>query len=278
MNFLTQCGANASMTDSFGKNALQVVLQQSYFKNGYINKLEQLYPHLLTENIKVKVDDRLVKIDNHKIEYFLVNLFIALQGAIIAQNERHWTQAGVTAKDIEGTVADYPEIILLDYRKKRTYLSSNLSKNEINGSNPYNKKLFYRISRGYYVLNPGIDIMVNDNWKNVYDLMRIEKPEILTPEEVTEKLNNEALEFRKKFLSHSSRYNPYYEEDEVEEEDDDYINEWNRQKEEYERRRQEIREKNAEIKKLKKQLQEEKAKRQKQKEEAESSQLKLGFD
>ena len=175
MNFLAQYGADSSLTDNFGKNALQVVLQQSYFKNGFIDKLEQLYPCLLTENIKVKVDDRLVKIDNHKIEYFLVNFFISLQSAIVANNKKQWLPKGLAAGDIEQAVANYPETVLMEYRKKRTYISANLSKNEIEGSNPYNKKLFYRVSRGYYVLNPEMDVMINDKWKNTYDLMQIPK-------------------------------------------------------------------------------------------------------
>ncbi|EJF07390.1 hypothetical protein ThvES_00004730 [Thiovulum sp. ES] len=51
-----------------------------------------------------------------------------------------------------------PLSVLPEYRQQRTYVNSVLSKNEINGKSPYNKKLFVRKRRGCYILNPEIEL------------------------------------------------------------------------------------------------------------------------
>lgn len=45
-------------------------------------------------------------------------------------------------------------------------------KHEIRSENPYNKKLFKRLYRGYYELNPDQAVWVNDQWRNVYSMMQ----------------------------------------------------------------------------------------------------------
>ena len=58
----------------------------------------------------------------------------------------------------------------------KQYLNSILSKNGIDRDDPYNKKLFLRVARGVYVLNPDLEILVaEDQWMNVYDMMFTEK-------------------------------------------------------------------------------------------------------
>ena len=188
LNLLTRYNANSALTDNYGRNPLQIALFQSYFSNAFLVKFGRLYPMLLTDHIKVKVDDRLIKLDNHKIEYFLLNLFISLQVTIIQKIGRPFLAQGVRAGDIEEIISKYPDTVLADYRKKRTYISANLAKNEIDGSNPWNRKIFMRIERGCYVLNPNLDILINDDWKNVYNIMKSEKAKKITEQEKYEKM------------------------------------------------------------------------------------------
>ncbi len=184
LELLTACGANASLTDNLGKNAFQISLYHSWSSPGYLRKLDRICTYLLTDNIKISVDDCLIKIDSHKIEYFLLNFFIALQHLIVYEDHDFFlAPKGVKAGDLEKAVEDYPEIMLPEYRKKRTYLSANLSKHEAGSSNPYNKKLFLRLYRGYYVLNPGLAVWVNEKWVKVYELMNTEEVRVPAPDE-----------------------------------------------------------------------------------------------
>ena len=125
------------------------------------------------------MDNTLIKIDSHKIEYFLLNFFIALQTEITYDEYDFFlAPRGVQALDLEKAVEDYPGDLLPEYRKQRTYLSANLSKHETGSSNTYNKKLFVRLYRGYYVLNPKLSVWVNEKWVRIYELMNTEEVKV----------------------------------------------------------------------------------------------------
>ncbi|MCK5137361.1 MAG: UvrD-helicase domain-containing protein [Bacteroidales bacterium] len=196
LDLLIQCGVNPSLTDNLGKIPLQIALYQSYDSHDHLQTLNPLLTDLVTDHVKIKVDDRMIKIDNHKIEYFLLNFFIALQEDVIDECDIHFlAKRGVRAGNITRIVQAYPDTFLQAFRKKRSYLSSNLSKHEINSTNAYNKKLFKRLYRGYYELNPDLAVWVNDQWMNVYDMMQSEEVKVPTWEERDEFLK----EYRRQF-------------------------------------------------------------------------------
>ena len=66
-----------------------------------------------------------------------------------------------------------PDHVMTETRKKQSYLSSILSKNERDSRNKYGKKLFLRIEHGQYMFNPDLLIKVNDEWYKIYDLLNI---------------------------------------------------------------------------------------------------------
>ena len=184
LDLLIQYGANPSLTDNLGKIPLHIALYQSYDSKDHFQTLIPLLSYLVTDHIKIQVDNRMIKLDNHKIEYFLLHFFIALQDDVIDECEIHFlAKRGVRAVDLERIVQGYPDSFLPEFRKKRSYLSSNLSKHEINSTSPYNKKLFKRLYRGYYELNPDLAVWVNDRWINVYDIMQSVEVKVPTKEE-----------------------------------------------------------------------------------------------
>ena len=65
---------------------------------------------------------------------------------------------GFSAKERTQWVQALPEEVLPQRRKKQSYISSILSNNEVDRDAPYNCKLFKRIRRGYYTINPGIKL------------------------------------------------------------------------------------------------------------------------
>jgi ankyrin repeat protein len=185
LDLLLQYGANPSLADNLGKIPLQIALYQSYDSKDHFQTLKPLLSNLMTDHIKIMVDDRMIKIGNHKIEYFLLHFFIALQEDIIDECDSHFlAKRGVRAVDLERIVKEYPDSFLQEFRKKRSYLSSNLSKHELDSTNLYNKKLFKRIyTGGFYELNPDLAIWVNDQWISVYDIMQAEEVKVPTQKE-----------------------------------------------------------------------------------------------
>lgn len=186
IQMLIKYNANPGLTDNFGKNPFQIALLHAYTSKNFFMKLGQIYHGVVTEYVKVQVNGKMIKIANRKIEYLLLNFFIALQEIIISKKNIEREFNGITAPDIARVFASWPENILPEYRKKRTYLSASLSKNETNSSNPWGKKLLFRTERGYYMLNPDLELFVNEKWTNVYEIMRVEKVKKLSPEEKVE--------------------------------------------------------------------------------------------
>jgi hypothetical protein len=192
-------GANPALLNTFSKTPIQIALEQAFVLPDYArNKLGKIFPLLLSESMKIQTDRHLIKIDSHKIEYLLINLFIAVQSVILRQ-KRHYQSMGIMIDDIIGNIQNFSESVIPQYRKKREYLLALLAKHEVNGKNPYNKKIFKRVERGNYVLNPGLQILYNEQWIYVSSIsgnQDISEEEIINHS--LEKQKKEFEEFRKK--------------------------------------------------------------------------------
>lgn len=212
LSFLLDQNAGTDVVDNNGRNPFRIAINKLYFSPQSITRLEDIFSRILTNFVRIKVADRMVKIPNRKMEYFLLNIFMALQDVIIKNSRGHWEEKGVKATDIEKVIAQYPEVIMPAYRKKRNYISSLLAKNEIESNNPYNNGLFLRIERGYYCLNPYLSVWVEDKWVNVYELTGLTKVKILTEEEkhfrIVDKLmadNEEVKEVNPEFAAQQKK-------------------------------------------------------------------------
>lgn len=172
VKYLVESGANISLIDNIGNTALQIVLFQAYFQQKYAQtKLAELYQLLAPSSISIKVDDKLIKIDNHLMEFFLFNLMTAIFKHKIADK---YFLPGFTTEDFLAPLEKFPETVLLARRKKRSYISSILAKNEVNRDDKYNRKLFLRTGYGRYILNPKLVIKINEEWHEVYTLMGVD--------------------------------------------------------------------------------------------------------
>ncbi len=160
-------GASPALFDTFNKTAIQISLEQAFVLPDYAkNKLGNIFPLLLSDSMKIQVNERLIKIDSHKIEYLLINLLIAVQ-SVILRKKSHFQSLGVRIDDIIDSLQNFSEAVIPRYRKKREYLLSLFAKHEVDSNNQYNKKIFKRIARGNYILNPEMQILYNDQWVSV---------------------------------------------------------------------------------------------------------------
>jgi hypothetical protein len=189
-DFLLRQEADRSLTDNLGINPFLMALQQAHAHDALAtDRLIELYPKLQPESVKIKVDNQLVKIYARSAEFFLLHNFIVLQPMLL-MDKKDLEDKGMSMDDVTAFCQDFPDAILPQYRKKRQYLNSILAKNEIDRADPYNKKLFLRIARGVYVLNPEMELWIaEDQWMNVYDMMAMEK----MTRERNEALKKEAL-------------------------------------------------------------------------------------
>ncbi|CAN5674153.1 ankyrin repeat domain-containing protein [soil metagenome] len=170
---LVERGADPSLTANHGFIALHFALERALTDRKFAGqKLASLYPPLAPASLDVQAGGRLIKLDQHLMEYFLLHamsaLFYRRLGPSIAGSGFHG--GAFTANDLAGWLAALPHEVLPERRQRRAYISSILSKNEIDGKDPYNRRLFRRIRHGHYIVDPALKLRLNESWISYYAL------------------------------------------------------------------------------------------------------------
>ena len=178
---LLENGANTHLLDNYGRSGLQTVILKVYTDPKLKAKtLNRLFTQLKGDSIRIKIDNRLVKIDNHQAEFLMLNFMLSVLRIhlINGTKGRNWQRKqNVPVFQTQDFLDFYDGLshqVIPEFRTKRTYLSGILSKNEVNREDKYNKKLFVRIQQGMYLPNPTLELLINEDWINIYDLINIE--------------------------------------------------------------------------------------------------------
>ena len=168
-------GANPRLRDNWGRTPLQIALRASFRSREYAHtRIGEVYNALASTSVNVRVDGRLVKLDKRQMEYFLLNGMMALLQDIV-RVKIEWRVPAFETRDFVQPLANFPEHVLPERRRRREYLSSVLARNEVLRPETCNRKLFLRVAHGLYIINPLLDLEVaEDEWVNVYDLIHID--------------------------------------------------------------------------------------------------------
>ncbi len=173
---LLNLGAKVDSRDNWGRTALTLCLHSALKNPEYrTNKLSSVFGLLKQFPVSYMAKSRLIKVSSRPVEFVLLQLLWQryFSGAITNQaiGPSYYL---LTADTLAELIQDFPEDVIPPHRKKRNYLSAILSKNEVQGSDPYNRGLFVRKSRGEYVLNPHISFEIaEDTWVSIKDLLQL---------------------------------------------------------------------------------------------------------
>ncbi len=172
---LFELGADTEKVDGNGLTALQIALAQADRNEAYAKKkLADIYEQLEPTSMSIQADGRLIKLDKTGMEFFMLNLMIALFYRVMPKKMAYRLD-GFATQDFIDAVRHIPTSVLPERRKQRAYLSSILSKNEVDKDDKHNRKLFYRIRHGAYIFNPKLALKVEGEWLNIYDLLAIDR-------------------------------------------------------------------------------------------------------
>jgi len=172
---LLERDANLGLVDGNGQNAFQIALDRACADERFARtRLPAVFERLAPASIDIQVDGRLVKLDRRQMEYLMLCVALVLFYQRLGEN---WATRGtlLNAVDFAAVLAHFPESVVPARRKKHTYVSSMLSKNEVSREDPYNRKLFLRIRRGQYLINPRLALRVEGEWRGIYDLLVTER-------------------------------------------------------------------------------------------------------
>lgn len=170
-------GADPGQTDDYGRNALHWALAEACRDGKYATgPFATLYELIAPSSIDLMVGERLVRIDRHLSEYFLVQTMWALFKSLF--NGFSWSDSSCfRTETILNAWAHLPAHIVRPERNKRPHISSVLSRNEVDRDYAYNRLLFKRHSQGMYHFNPKIAVRrktaAGEDWLPIFAALNL---------------------------------------------------------------------------------------------------------
>ncbi len=165
-------GADPLLVDNYGKNAFFYLLNEAIDSTDMARSFSSMYSLLKPSNISCQFDNTMKKIDAHVMEFLMLQVMLVLLPK--RKDGFFLKRIAFATNDFLNAFDSFPSTVLADFRKKRAYLSSILSKNEVSRQGPYNRQLFLRVATGYYLPHPELSIRIGDEWHNVYQLFGCE--------------------------------------------------------------------------------------------------------
>jgi hypothetical protein len=171
---LVEMGADTELVNNAGLSAFQIALEQACSNRDYAaTKLGAIYERLEPADMVVQADERLHKLDKRSMEFLLLNLMIAMFYTHLG--DRIVRVGGAfTAADFVDALGHFPSRLVPERRKARAYVSGILARNEVDRDDRYNRKLFFRVKHGNYVINPRLSVRVAGEWRAIYDLLSLD--------------------------------------------------------------------------------------------------------
>ena len=179
VKMLCEMGADKNACDANGLSAFHVALMQASRDEKYAKKkLPFIYDLLVPDSISIQIDNKLIKIDNHRSLFFIINMMMSIFynvkptrldiniWDIRFTSDYFCALSGISIQTYLEAVKHIPDNILPENRKNRQHITTALSGNEIDKEN--GKKLFMRIKRGEYLFNHKAIVKHADESLDIY--------------------------------------------------------------------------------------------------------------
>ncbi len=171
-------GASIVAQDNWGRIPLQIALRTA-FENPFYAKssLGAVYDAVAPATLDVQLGGRLIRVDRHRMEFFVLHVMIAQFEFMVRDKIRNAIPAYETA-DFIGPLEHFPESVIPERRRKRQALSATLASQEVfraaTGAG-INRRLFVRIKRGYYLPNPCLSIRLGGEWVAMTKVLAVDR-------------------------------------------------------------------------------------------------------
>jgi hypothetical protein len=168
---LLERGADPGLVDSRGWTAFLHALDQTWCQqSGAEQRFGPLLQALAPESMSLASAGRLQKLDRRQGEYLLVQCFMVLQGWTLPLDEDAGCP-GLTSGGLAQVLGRLPAGVVPEYRCRRPYLNAMLARHEVQAAPQGNRRLFRRVERGRYILDPALEMRVGDSFQPIGDLL-----------------------------------------------------------------------------------------------------------
>ena len=160
---LLERGADPRVRDHYGQSAWDYALERFLDDAAHIqHHLDALYPLLSPPVLDIQTAGKLIRLERHQGEYWLLGLMLASYKKLYSQAVPN----PQVQRNLKGFCADHlmrhterlPESVLRPERRRRTYFNGVLARAEVNSSYQPSRQLWLRTQNGYYIFNPELQL------------------------------------------------------------------------------------------------------------------------
>lgn len=171
-------GADANLRDEFGQtawlHAVGRVMDEPESAAGLATLSDLLAPAVLD----VQTDGRLVRLEKHQGEYWLLTLMLGglktQWSRCVHRSAEPWRfDAGYFADQLHAVLGRLPPWLWSEQRAKRGYVNQVLARAERDSDYRPARMLWCRTQRGMYLPNPQMLLRAGDDWVPVYGLLAL---------------------------------------------------------------------------------------------------------
>ena len=176
---LLQRGADADSEDDFGHTAWQLAVNRAIEDPAFAKaSLAAVFDGLAPAVIDVQVDGRLVRIERHQGEYWVLTLMLAglktQWSYCTVRTQPPWKfEEGYFAEQLHQVLEGLPPYLWKDQRRKRSYLNQVLARGEVESNYRPARKLWARTRNGHYLPNPDLQLRRGEDWQPVYEALKL---------------------------------------------------------------------------------------------------------
>lgn len=178
-------GASPQLADEFGHTPWLCALNRATEEAEFARQsIAPLFERIAPPALDVQTDGRLVRLERHQGEYWILSLMLAglkTQRTRCVQRpyELYRYDKGFFADALNETLTCLPEHLWKAKRHKRTYVNQVLARAEVHSAYLPARRLWVRTANGHYLLNPKLQLRTHASsvdvqaWRAVYDVLNL---------------------------------------------------------------------------------------------------------
>jgi hypothetical protein len=173
-------GAEPERRDEFGHSAWDHAVGRAMREAAFAGSgLPALFDLLAPPALDVQTEGRLVRLERHQGEYWVLTLMLAglktqWSQCVTRRQEPYKVLAGFFADQLHDVLQELPAWLWPEPRRKRSYVNQVLARAEVHSSYQPARRLWVRTRNGHYFPNPQMQLRVGDGWQPVYERLALQ--------------------------------------------------------------------------------------------------------